>query len=121
VPYLSRRYYLNFSNNFNSVDVFFNTSWRERELTFDNEIQSFADISARVGYNFTRNTKLAINGGYRSQDGRGLSLNLTNLRMELTHRIRQLFLCAGFEIYRRDFSGEIINYQGGFLKVERNF
>ena len=98
-----------------------NGNWRDHKLIAENESQKFADISGRFGYNFTRTLKLDINGGYRFQDGRGIDLDLSNLRMELNTRVRKLYLSAGIDIYRRNFSGEIINYNGGYFRVERKF
>ncbi|NOQ97744.1 MAG: hypothetical protein GQ561_06230 [Calditrichae bacterium] len=122
VPYRSTRYFFNISHNLGwRFHLNLNGNWRDHKLIAENESQKFADISGRFGYNFTRTLKLDINGGYRFQDGRGIDLDLSNLRMELSKRVRNLYLSAGIEIYRRNFSGEIINYNGGYFRVERKF
>ena len=53
--------------------------------------------------------------------GRGIDLDLSNLRIELSTRVRNLYLSAGRDIDRRNFSGEIINYNGGYFRIERKF
>ena len=50
-----------------------------------------------------------------------MSLDLANLRTELITRYRAVYLTAGFEMYKRDFYSEKINYNGGYIKVERKF
>ncbi|MCB0284461.1 MAG: hypothetical protein KDF60_17890, partial [Calditrichaeota bacterium] len=94
---------------------------RNYHLKDANESQDFSDISARVIYFLTRVTQLKFEGGYRVQNGRGLDLTLLNFRTELATRFRSIVLKAGLESYNRDFSGEEVNYVGGYLRVERYF
>ena len=96
-------------------------NWRDYRLALENEKQQFADISGQVGYVITRTVNLNLYGGYRFQEGRGIDLDLTNFRAEILTRIRKLYFSTGIEIYRRDFSGEIINYNGAFIRLERKF
>ncbi len=122
VPYQSYRYLFTFSENIGpSLNFRVNANWRDHRLVHENERQQFADISGRIAYFLTRMWKLSIDGGYRFQEGRGIDLNLTNMRIELSTRIRDLYFSTGIEIYRRDFSGEIINYNGAYVRLERKF
>lgn len=122
VPYISSRYFFTLSYTLHySLDVFLSGNWRNYELTEENEKQKFADVSGRIVYAWTRTTNLNLDGGYRFQQGRGIDLNLTNLRAQIVKRYGELFFTAGLELYRRDFSGEKINYNGGFIRIERKF
>jgi hypothetical protein len=122
VPYQSFRYLFTFSQNiFRTLNLRISGSWRNLNLIDENEKQKFADISGRIGYAITRTLNLNIEGGYRFQEGRGIDLDLTNLRTEVRTRIRNLYFSTGLEIYRRNFSGEIINYNGVFVRLERKF
>jgi len=87
----------------------------------DSENQQFADISGRLTFYLGQKSKINIDGGYRFQRGRGIDLDLSNIRTEYSMQIRTLVLRVGLEIYRRNYSGEIINYNGGYIKIERHF
>jgi hypothetical protein len=122
VPYISSRYFMALSHDIGSaVSTYISGNWRDYELTDENENQQFADLSGRILYALTRSASLNLDGGYRFQEGRGIDLKLTNLRLQLTMRLHQLYLTAGLEMYRRDFSSEILDYNGGFIRLERKF
>lgn len=122
VPYFSRRYFLKINHTFNNrLSAFLTGNIRNYHLKDAHESQDFSDISARVIYFLTRATQLKFEGGYRVQNGRGLDLTLLNFRTELATRFRSVVLKAGLESYNRDFSGEEVNYMGGYLRVERYF
>lgn len=121
-PYLNKRYYFTLSDNIYKVlNISMSGNWRERLLFTDFEKQQFADITGRLIYFLGINSRISIDGGYRFQEGRGIDLDLSNIRAEYSMRLRSVLLSIGLEIYRRNFSGEIINYQGGYVKVERKF
>lgn len=121
-PYRNMHYFLILSHNFtNRLSASIRGNWRDRELLADNEKQQFADVSGRLVFYLGQKSKINIDGGYRFQQGRGIDLDLSNIRAEYSIRIRALILRIGLEIYRRNFSGEIINYNGGYVRIERNF
>ena len=114
--------FLILSHNFTNIfSASIRGNWRDRELLADNEKQQFADVSGRLVFYLGQKSKINIDGGYRFQQGRGIDLDLSNIRAEYSMRIRALILRIGLEIYRRNFSGEIINYNGGYVRIERNF
>ncbi|MBN1348244.1 hypothetical protein JXJ21_02445 [candidate division KSB1 bacterium] len=122
VPYISSRYFMALSHDISSsFNTYISGNWRDYELTDENETQQFADVSGRLVYAWTRSTSLSLDGGYRFQDGRGIDLKLTNLRFQLTSQFRELYLTVGLDVYRRDYSGETLDYNGGFIRVERKF
>ena len=121
-PYLSKRYYLTLSHHFqNQLSVALTGNWRNRELLSDQEKQNFADLSGRLGYALSRQSEIRLDGGYRFQKGRGIDLDLSNIRLAYSITYRQIDFSVGIEIYHRDFSGEVINYNGAFLIIKRNF
>ena len=122
VPYRSARYFMTVSHTMGTaLTTFISGNWRDYVLTHDDEQQQFADISGRILYAWTRSTTASLDGGYRFQDGRGIDLKLTNVRFQLSNRFRELIMTVGIDVYRRDFSGETLNYNGGFIRIERTF
>ncbi len=122
IPYKAQRVYCRFTRNFGRrVRSTLNANWRNQRLSASNEKQQYADINARVSYAITMYSQVFSEGGYRFQNGRGIDLNLINWRAEYSTRFRQLYFSVGVEMYRRDYSGEKINYNGGYVRVERKF
>ncbi len=122
VPYSSRRIFLTLTKSFtNRLNASVSTNWRNYDLTSQHEKQQFADLSGRLIYFLGQVSKISFDGSYRFQNGRGIDLDLSNFRAEYSTRFRSVLFTFGLEIYRRDFSGEKINYNGGYLKVERKF
>ncbi len=122
MPYRSQRIYCQLSRNFNrKLRAVLNGNWRNHVLDEYDEKLQYADLNGRITYMLTMFSQIRAEGGYRFQNGRGIDLNLTNLRMEYTTRFKQLFFTLGMELYRRDFSGEQINYNGAYARVERKF
>lgn len=122
VPYRSQRYFLTIAQTVgNRVNFSITGNLRDYTLTADNEKQKFADVSGRIVYFFSRDSKFNIDGGYRFQEGRGLDLDLTTLRAEYLTRFRQFYTGVGMVIFRRDFSGEVINFDRFYVRLERRF
>ncbi len=122
VPYHAKRYYLTVASNFLSVlNLSLSSNYRDYKLLASFETQQFADISGRLIYFINTFSKVSLDGGYRFQEGRGIDLDLSNLRAEFTTRYRSVYLTFGLEMYRRNFSQEITNYNGGYIKIERKF
>lgn len=122
VPYQSTRYYFNVNKNFkNRLSILLNANLRKYELSSEREKQQFADIAGRVVYFLGLYSKVSLDGGYRFQEGRGIDLRLSNFRTEFSTRFRAVYLSLGLEMYRRNFAGEKINYNGGYVKIERKF
>ena len=122
MPYRSWRYYINISKDLsNKLNLFIRGNRKKFTSLSKNEEQQFTDISGRIIYLIGMNSRLSMNGGYRLQQGRGLDLDLLNFRMEFSSRFRAVYLRTGLELYRRNFSGEKINYNGAYIKIERKF
>jgi len=122
IPYRSNRLFLTMSGYIVSrLSGTITANHHIRVLTADNETQKFSDISGRLVYTINQLSSVSLSGGHRLQDGRGIDLNLTNLLAEYSIYYRSFNFKAGMEFYRRDFSGEIINYNGGYIKLERTF
>jgi len=122
MPYRSWRYFIHLTKNIsNKINIFVRGNRRTYKLLSKNEKQNITDISGRVAYLLGAYSRASLDGGYRFQEGRGLDLNLSNLRAEFSTRFRAVYMTFGLEMYRRNFAGEKIDYNGGYVKVERKF
>ncbi len=122
IPYQSLRYFLTLARNFaGKANISVTGNRRNYTLKNPQEKQTFSDLSARFIYQLNRSSRINIDGGYRFQKGRGIDLDLASVRTDFTTGFRKVFVTLAFEIYRRDFTGEVINYNAAYLKVGREF
>ena len=122
LPYEARRIFISANKHFRSgLNMYISANYRDYHLIRESETQNFYDVTGRLNYQLNRNNKISLDGGYRFQEGRGIDLDLTTMRTEYSTRYRLMYLHIGLEIYRRDFSGEKINYNGGYIRLERKF
>ncbi len=122
IPYRSHRIFLTMSGNLlRRLSGTIAANHHIRDLTATNEIQKFTDVSARLVYSVNQQSSVSLSGGHRYQVGRGIDLNLTNVVAEYNLYYRSFNFIAGLELYRRNFSGEKINYNGGYIRIQRIF
>lgn len=121
IPYRSEKFFLNLSTTIYRSKIILSGRRREHILTDTNEKQIFSDIAGKYIYQIDKDSKFKIDGGYRIQEGRQIDLDLFTSRGEYITKYRKIFFTFGFEMYRRDFSGEKINFNSVYLKIERLF
>lgn len=122
IPYKSMRYYLQLNGQVApKLNLMLTGSQRRLDLTSAKEIQKFSDVSSRLSYDLWYRTRILLETGYRFQNGRGIDLNLRTMRTGFVTQYRKLNISVGYELFRRDFSGERVNYNGGYVRLERNF
>ena len=83
--------------------------------------QKYSDVTGKINYSIFKQTSLNVDLMYRKQSGRGIDLNLVTARTELTSAFSHLQLTLGLELYRQNYIGEIINFNGTYLKISRKF
>ena len=103
------------------MNVFLSANYRDYLLLRDQERQRYLSANGQVSYRITRVVRFTLEGGYRSNRGRSIDLDLTNLRAELATQFRRLVLTIGAQMYRRNFLGEQINYNGVYFRLARHF
>ncbi|MEJ2634725.1 MAG: hypothetical protein P8184_05480 [Calditrichia bacterium] len=122
IPYESKRFYIAVSGQLaERVDAVITGNYRDYLLNADNERQKFSDFSGRVNYRIFQNSRFSMEGGYRIQNGRGIDLKLSTFRGEFSTLYRRIILTLGYETYFRKFSDERRNFNGTFLRIQRQF
>ena len=122
VPTRTTRYYLRMAGQFfKRVSVSATGNWQKVILKDQGEKQIYTNFSGRISYRLGRRSRLSLLGAYIFQEGRGLDLDLLNLKAEVLTSFRQINVAVGVETYNRDFSGEKINYDRAYIRVERQF
>ncbi|NOZ45209.1 MAG: hypothetical protein GXO79_00350 [Chlorobi bacterium] len=122
IPYKMKKAFLQVQGSIQKkIRYSINGNIRDYYLTDEKARQQYADIFGKLAYKINTATKVNIELGYRKQIGSGIDLNLLNSRNEITTVYRKLYFTLGFDIYRRDYLDEIINYIGVDFKIIRKF
>ncbi|NOX90395.1 MAG: hypothetical protein GXO77_15400 [Calditrichaeota bacterium] len=122
IPYRSYHYYMTLSGRTGrDLSYVLLGNYRDYRLVEDKENQEFIEFSARINYQFFRKTKFEITGGYRKQIGRDLNLRLWTGRGEWQTNFRSTRFILGFELFRREYLGEYVNYNNTYFRIERSF
>ena len=124
LPYRMTRYYANFQHNYGKkVMVLLNGNLQDYTM-LDETIakkQRYMDLTGKVIYTMFGSTNLNVDMMYRNQSGRGIDLDLLTARTEVTSNYHRLYITMGVELYRRNYVGEKINFNGTYLKIARKF
>lgn len=120
-PYKLMRYYVNVQKRIEKIVLSVNGNIRDYDMLDENINRKYSDLSGKAGYLFSPRTKLDFMVGYRKQIGPGIDLDLLTASSEFTTSIRQLYLTAGVNLYRRNYLGDEINYYGTYVQLVRRF
>lgn len=108
---LNKKLLISFIGN---VRYYLMIAYRENEL--------YADISGKMAYSFSKQTKLNVELGYRDDKGYQIDLNLFVLRSEFVWIVRKIDITVGVEVYRRNYlNQETINFNGAYVSFIRKF
>jgi hypothetical protein len=91
------------------------------KLIDDDVNQQHINITGRIAYNLSLKTKLDIEGGYLSQTGENIDLDLITSRVGISSSVRQLHFKGGFEMYSRKYLNSDFAFMGTFIEVVRKF
>lgn len=122
IPYRMTRYFCNIQKNFNEKALFtLSGNQQNYHLVNENVDQVFEDVTGMFAMTIHKQTKFTVDLTYRKQKGLGIDLDLYTAKSEISTRYRQIYLSLGFEIYKRNYVGEKINFRGVTFQVARKF
>lgn len=124
LPYRRMRYYANLQKKIREKLTLMLNGNMQDYVMLDEPVakyQKYSDVTGKINYSIFKQTSLNVDLMYRKQSGRGIDLNLVTARTELTSAFSHLQLTLGLELYRQNYIGEIINFNGTYLKISRKF
>jgi hypothetical protein len=122
IPYKRYRYYVDLNWSLRSkLLVSVNGNYLDYKVIDDDVNQQYINFTGRISYNFNFRTRLDIEGGYLSQRGKNIDLDLLTSRVSLTTSFRQLHFKAGVEMYDRKYQNSDFSFFGTFLEIARKF
>jgi len=122
VPYNSKRYYLTFVGNINqSINYSLSGNYRDYKLIEEDISQKYSDMSGHISYRINNKSQIKAKGAYRFQEGRNIDLTLTTFKGEYLTNYRKILITLGVDFYQRDYLNEDITFNGGYIKIKRNF
>ncbi len=122
VPYYSTNYFLQLQGHFfKHLEGSLNGNLRYMTLTNGLIKQKFASVSAMLSYAIHSRTKISIQGSYMHEDYQSVNLDLLMAGADVTTSIRKMYFSLGYQLYRRNYLSEQINYNGGYVQISRKF
>ncbi|TAL68780.1 MAG: hypothetical protein EPN82_08890 [Bacteroidetes bacterium] len=122
VPYNSYRIYMNYNGEImQGLILSVLGNFQYYNLTQDKEIQKFADLSGNIEYSLADWSKVNTEASYRYQSGRGLGMNLLNLKLEYIVNILKIYMTFGVEAFYRNFIGTTSDFMSAYIRIERRF
>ena len=122
IPYKRYRYFIDLNWSFKSkFIVSLNGNVLDYKL-IDNDVnQLHANINGKISYLFSRKTRIDLDGGYLSQRGRNIDLDLLTSKLEISTSLRQLQFRGGIEMYKRSYLNSSFTFAGTFVELIRKF
>lgn len=124
LPYHKILYFVNFQKRLSNELMFMlNGDIQNYEMMeeADANYQKYMNATAKIIYHLIRQTNLNIDLMYRKQTGSNIDLSLITAKTEISSYINNLNLTLGFELYKRNYVGEKINFKSVFVKIIRKF
>ncbi|MEN8247289.1 MAG: hypothetical protein ABFS32_00025 [Bacteroidota bacterium] len=98
-----------------------NGSVTDQKITLERIPQLYASIFGKMVYMIKPKTKLDFDIGYRKQVGEQIDLDMITAKLEANTSFRNLYARLGFEVYRRNYIGEELNFKGIYFQIDRKF
>jgi hypothetical protein len=122
IPYKRYRYFIDLNWSFRSkLLVSVNGNIMDYKIIDDDVNQQHSNISGKITYSFTHKTRLDIEAGYLSQNGRNIDLEMLNSKIQISTSFRQLFVSSGFESYTKNYRNSNFAFTGLFIQIIRKF
>ena len=122
IPYRRYRYYVDVNFSLRSRLLFsLNGNILDYRLLDDDVNQQHSNINGRITFIITGKTKMNLQGGYLSQVGKNIDLDLITARLEILTSLRQLYLRGGLEAYKRHYLKSDFTFTGTFIELVRKF
>lgn len=122
VPYNSYRIYMNYSGEIINNLIFSAIgNFQYYHLTQDNEYQKFADLSGKIEYSLADWSRINFEASYRYQQGRGLGMDLYNVKAEYMLNILKVYMTFGIEAFHRSYIGTRSDFMNAYVRIERRF
>jgi hypothetical protein len=120
-PYKMMRYFANFQKRIEKITFSVNGNIRDYNMTDESINRQYSDISGGAIYEFSPQTKLDLNIGYRKQKGPGIDLDLLTARTEFKTIYRRLYMTIGVDLYRRKYLIDDTDFKSVYIQVIRKF
>lgn len=123
IPFTMTRYYLTWQGKIKNKFIYtINGNWRDYKLPTDPEHRIYKDLNGMMSYSLGSKSKIDLNIGYQSQQGRQIDLDLFTMRAKYSTNIRQLTCSVGVDSYNRIYlDNQVTDYVGVYIQVLKKF
>jgi len=122
IPYRRINYFLNANIRAGSrILISFNGSYRDYKMLASDLDQQYTNLSCRIAGKITANSKINLQAGYLSQNGKNINLELITTRAELAVTKRKLTFLAGIIFYDKKYENSMYTSFRTYLRLIRKF
>jgi hypothetical protein len=122
IPYKRLNYFLNMNFKIKSrIVISLNSTLRDYILIGNDVNHRYINVSGRFAYKITRNSKLNVQAGYLSQNGKNIDLDLLTGRLEFITNLRKMYLTTGMNFYSKHYSNSDFTYTRAYVQLARKF
>ncbi len=121
LPYRAIRYSLEFQKMVKRVTFTLNGNLQYVQMAGEIDRRKDFDVSSKIAYSIFSNVKLNFDYMYRSIKGRGIDLEMTTSKLEITTELHRLFISMGAEFYRNKEVNSKLQFKGVYVQLTRNF
>lgn len=121
LPYQGVKYFINFQKTYKKVFLTLNGNLQDSQMANENVKRQDMDLTCKIAYSIFKNVKLDFDYMYRSMKGRGIDVDLTTSKFQMTSNIKRLFFSIGAELYWNKDVNNKTNFKGLFIQLTRKF
>ncbi|MFZ5941104.1 MAG: hypothetical protein ACOYXB_11080 [Bacteroidota bacterium] len=122
IPYESLNAFMNATFRLDSRFLLtFNGTFRNYRLLAEETDQLYTNLSGRLAWNISAQTRLNLQAGYLKQSGRNIDLDLLTARAEITSGFRKLYIVGGISFYQRLYLQSRLSSVRSYIELIRKF
>lgn len=121
LPHQTMMYFLSFQQTFKRFSFNVDANLQAMKMTAEQSNRQDADVSCKVAYNLFKKTRLDLDYMYRKIEGRGVDLELTTGKFEITSELHRLYISAGTEFFINKEGESSLKFKGLYIQLTRNF
>lgn len=122
IPYKRINYYMNLNFTIkNKFIISLNSMLRDYKLIGNDINHRYVNVSGRVAYKVTKRSKLNMQVGYLSQQGKSIDLDLLTGRLEFITNLRKMYFTTGMNLYNKQYTNSNFTYTRIYMQLTRKF
>lgn len=121
LPYKAVRYFIELQKMYKKVSFTLTGNLQNIKMSSETGKRQDLDVSTKIAYSLLKNVRVDFDVMYRSIKGRGINLDLTTSKLEITTDVHRLLFSVGAEFYQNKEVDSKMQFKGVYVQLTRNF